>query len=138
MILLDEANYIADDRELYDSIVYSLATTNGRLIATSTPGSRESLFYLMCNDDESYGDFSRHHVTYLDALEPNGPLKQATLEKLERQMKEDPWRWKREMMAEFSEDEEAWLSYNLITSCVDPDLEYLTDEEIDAMPDIVR
>ncbi len=136
MIILDEANYIQDDKELYDAIVYSLATTNGRLIATSTPGSRDSLFYVMCNDDETFGDFSRHHVTYLGALEPNGPLKRSTLEKLERQMREDPWRWKREMMAEFSEDEEAWLSYSLITSCVDPELEYLTDEEIDSMPDI--
>src|SRR6266852_7592824 len=127
LLIVDEANYIEDDRALYDAIVYALATTNGRFIATSTPGTRDSLFYEMCMDDDLYGDFSRHHVSFHDALEPNGPLKKGILEKLERQMREDPWRWQREMLAEFSEDEEAWFSYNLIDSAVDDNLEYVKD-----------
>jgi hypothetical protein len=112
---------------LYDAVVFALGTTNGRFIATSTPGSRDSLFYEMCMDDDLYGDFSRHHVSFHDALEPGGPLKKGILEKLERQMREDPWRWQREMLAEFSEDEEAWFSYGLIDSAVDDHLEYVTD-----------
>ncbi len=127
LLLLDEANYIEDDRDLYDAVVYTLGTTNGRLIATSTPGTRDSLFYEMCMNDEEYGDFSRHHVSFHDALEPKGPLKQAILEKLERQMQGDPWRWQREMLAEFSEDEEAWFSYGLIDDAIDDDLEYVKD-----------
>src|SRR5713101_379271 len=127
LLIVDEANYIEDDRALYDAIVYALATTNGRFIATSTPGSRDSLFYEMCMDDDLYGDFSRHHVSFHDALEPGGPLKRGILEKLERQMREDPWRWQREMLAEFSEDEEAWFSYRLIDSAVDDHLEYVRD-----------
>ena len=127
LIIIDEAGYVEDDRDLYDAVVYALGTTNGRLIATSTPGSRDSLFYQMCMDDDLYGDFSRHHVSFHDALEPKGPLKKGILEKLERQMREDPWRWQREMEAEFSEDEEAWFSHGLITSCVDDDLEYVED-----------
>ncbi len=127
LLLLDEANYIEDDRDLYDAVVYTLGTTNGRLIATSTPGTRDSLFYEMCMNDEEYGDFSRHHVSFHDALEPKGPLKQAILEKLERQMQGDPWRWQREMLAEFSEDEEAWFSYGLIDDAVDDNLEYVKD-----------
>jgi hypothetical protein len=127
LLIIDEANYIEDDRALYDAVVFALGTTNGRFIATSTPGSRDSLFYEMCMDDDLYGDFSRHHVSFHDALEPNGPLKKAILEKLERQMKEDPWRWQREMLAEFSEDEEAYFSYSLIDSSVDDYLEYVKD-----------
>jgi Terminase large subunit, T4likevirus-type, N-terminal len=138
MVLLDEAGYVKDDRDLYDSVVYSLSTTNGRLIASSTPGSMNSLFYGMCTDDDLYRDYSRHHVTYLDALEPNGPLKKDTVEKLEFQMREDPFRWRREMLAEFAEDEESWLSYSLITSCIDPSLEYYTEEQIKSLPNIER
>ncbi len=123
----DEAGYIENDRDLYDAVVYALGTTNGRLIATSTPGTRDSLFYQMCSDDDLYGDFSRHHVSFHDALEPKGPLKKGILEKLERQMREDPSRWQREMEAEFAEDEEAVFSYGLITSCVDENLEYVED-----------
>src|SRR5437867_8085837 len=55
LVLLDEANYIEGDRDLYDAVVYTLGTTNGRLIATSTPGTRDSLFYEMCTNDEEYG-----------------------------------------------------------------------------------
>ncbi|HZY94027.1 MAG TPA: terminase family protein [Candidatus Bathyarchaeia archaeon] len=136
LVIFDESSYIQDAEELYDASVYSIATTRGRFIATSTPGSLDSLFYRFCTDDAQYGDFSRHHVSYVDALEPKGPLKLDTLEKLRRQCAEDPWRWRREMEAEFAEDEEAWLSMSLITSCVDPDLEYLSEEEIDALPNI--
>ena len=127
LILIDEMNYIEADRDLYDAVIYSLASTNGRFIATSTPGTRDSLFYEMCTNDEEYGDFSRHHISFHDALEPKGPLKKEILEKLERQMREDPSRWDREMLAEFSSDEEAWLSYRLIESCVDAELEYVPD-----------
>ena len=127
LLIIDEANYIEDDRALYDAVVFALGTTNGRFIATSTPGSRDSLFYEMCMDDDLYSDFSRHHVSFHDALEPGGPLKKGILEKLERQMREDPWRWQREMLAEFSEDEEAYFSYGLIDSAVDNHLEYVKD-----------
>ncbi len=127
LLIVDEASYIEDDRALYDAVVFALGTTNGRFIATSTPGSRDSLFYEMCMDDDLYGDFSRHHVSFHDALEPNGPLKKGILEKLERQMREDPWRWQREMLAEFSEDEEAYFGYGLIDNAIDDNLRYVKD-----------
>ncbi len=127
LLIVDEANYIEDDKALYDAVIYALATTNGRFIATSTPGTRDSLFHEMCTNDEEYGDFSRHHVSFHDALEPKGPLKRAIVEKLREQTREDPARWDREMLAEFSSDEEAWLSHALIESCVDDQLEYIPD-----------
>jgi hypothetical protein len=126
----DEFSYIKNDKELYEAAIFSLATTNGRFLATSTPGSRESMFYPMCTDDVNYGDFSRHHVSYLDALEPKGPLKLEILEKLKRQFSSDPWRWRREMEAEFADDQDSWLSMALITRCVDPKLEYIREGAI--------
>jgi len=126
----DEFSYVRDDRELYQAAVFTLATTNGRFLATSTPGSRDSLFYEMCTDDENYGNVSRHHVSYQDALEPNGPLKAEILEKLKQQLAMDPWRWRREMEAEFADDEDAWLSFELIKQCVDEKLEYISESDL--------
>ena len=130
LLFADEFSYIKNDKELYEAAVFSLATTNGRFLATSTPGSRESMFYAMCTDDVNYGDVSRHHVSYLDALEPKGPLKLEILEKLRRQFSSDPWRWRREMEAEFADDQDSWLSMALITRCVDPKLEYIREGAI--------
>jgi len=118
LIILDEAAFVRYDKELYDSTIYALTTTNGRFLALSTPGSRDTLFYEMCTNNEFYTEFSRHHVSYKNALEPNGPLKEKMVESLRIQMKEDPWRWQREMEAEFAEDEEAFFPLSLITRCV--------------------
>ena len=126
-VLTDELGYVRDDKELYDAVVFTLATTSGRFIATSTPGSRDSLFYAMCTDDGNFGDFSRHHVTYQNPREPNGPLKREILEKLKRQLATDPWRWRREMEAEFADDEDAWLSFELIRRCINQEFEYFDE-----------
>lgn len=129
-VYFDEFSYIREDKELYQAAIFTLATTNGRFLATSTPGSRDSLFYAMCTDDENYGNVSRHHVSYRDALEPNGPLKLEILEKLRQQLAVDPWRWRREMEAEFADDEDAWLSFELIRQCVDENLECISESTI--------
>lgn len=125
LLIMDEANYVEDDKALYDAVIYSLATTNGSFVATSTPGTRDSLFYQMCSNNDDYSDFSRHHVSFHDALEPKGPLRKAIVERLKKQMRGDPARWNREMLAEFADDEDVWLSMELIMSCVDPGLEPL-------------
>ncbi|MDH5754076.1 MAG: hypothetical protein OEY95_02555 [Candidatus Bathyarchaeota archaeon] len=51
-------------------------------------------------------------------MEPNGPLDEGTLEKIRRQFGDGPWRWKREMEAEWAEDETVWLPQSLITKCI--------------------
>jgi len=127
MVLVDELSFVLNDEDLYDAVVYMLGTTNGRFIAASTPGSRDSLFYKMCTDDRKFGNFSRHHVSWNEALEPNGPLKKQILDAIRAQMVEDPWRWQREMEAEFAVDEDAYFSYALIERSVDSQLE-LWDE----------
>ncbi len=129
-VYIDEFNYVRDDSDLYDAAIFTLGTTNGRFLATSTPGSRNSIFYAMCDpSNPAYPNVSRHHVSYKDALEPNGPLKKAILEQIRNQYeKTDPWRWTREMEAEFAEDEDSYLSMSTITGCIDQNLEPLSDQ----------
>ena len=113
----DEANFTPNDRDLYDSILFTLGTTDGKLACTSTPWNADSLFWKMCNH-EDFSDFARLHVTWEQALEPNGPLKRGILEKIRKQFGEDPARWRREMEAEWAEDENVWLPQSLIVACV--------------------
>jgi hypothetical protein len=113
----DEANFTPSDSDLYDAILFTLGTTNGKLVVTSTPWNTDSLFWKMCNHRD-YEDFARHHVTWQQAQEPNGPLKKTILDKIRKQFGEDPARWRREMEAEWAEDEDVWLSQSLIASCI--------------------
>jgi phage FluMu gp28-like protein len=117
IIWIEEANFVPNDEELYDAILFTLGTTNGKLIATSTPWNTDSLFWKMCNHKD-YSDFARSHVRWSDALEPNGPLKPAIVEKIKRQFGDDPQRWRREMEAEWAEDEDVWLAQSQIVACV--------------------
>jgi len=113
----DEGNFTPNDGDLYDAILFTLGTTDGKLACTSTPWNTDSLFWKMCNHKD-YSDFARLHVSWQQALEPNGPLKKGILEKIRKQFGEDPSRWRREMEAEWAEDEDVWLPQSLIVSCV--------------------
>ncbi len=113
----DETNFTSNDTDLYDSILFTLGTTDGKLVCTSTPFNTDSLFWKMCNHKD-YSDFARHHVSWQQAVEPNGPLKKGILDKIRKQFGEDPSRWRREMEAEWAEDENVWLPQSLIVACV--------------------
>jgi phage terminase large subunit-like protein len=125
----DEVNFTPDDEEMYDAIIFSLGTTRGRFLGTSTPWTADHIFYKMCTHPD-FEDYSRHHVTWREALEPNGPLSAQILEKIKKQYASDPHRWRREMEAEWAEDEDVWLPQSLITACIDPDLEYYDESEL--------
>ena len=45
----DEVNFTPNDEDLYDAILFTLGTTNGKLIASSTPFNTDALFWKMCN-----------------------------------------------------------------------------------------
>ncbi len=113
----DEVNFTANDEDLYDAILFTLGTTNGKLTASSTPFNTDALFWKMCNHKD-YADFGRLHFSWEKALEPDGPLKPAIIEKIKRQFGDDPARWRREMEAEWAEDEDVWLAQSLIVACV--------------------
>jgi hypothetical protein len=113
----DEANFTSCDEDLYDALLYTLGTTNGKLVASSTPFNTDSLFWRMCNH-KNFSDYARHHFSYQAALEPNGPLNPQMIERIRQQFGDDPARWRREMEAEWAEDEDVWLPQSLIVSCV--------------------
>ncbi len=123
LVYCDEMNFIRNDKELYDAFLFTIGTTGGTIIVSSTPGSRDSLFYKICHDP-SY-PFSRHHVTWKEALEPNGPLNEKVLGQIRKQLEGDTWRWMREMEAEFAENEESYFSLALITGATDENLSYI-------------
>jgi phage FluMu gp28-like protein len=130
MVVADEFAYVERDKELYDAIIFTLSTTNGPFFATSTPGSRDTLFYGMATDDEIFSDFSRHHVSYREALKPNGPIDPEFLDRIRKQYQTDPGRWRREMEAEFADDEDVYLPRELIESCVTDNIETFTREDV--------
>ena len=113
----DEFNFVANDQDLYDAILYTLATTNGKFVCSSTPWNTDSVFYKIFNH-KNFGEFKTSHVTFNQALSPNGPLSPKTLQSIKTQMGEDPSRWQREMMADWVEDDNVWLNQSLIASCI--------------------
>ncbi len=117
VVYCDEMNFVANDQELYDAILYTLTTTDGKFVCSSTPWNTDSVFYKIFNH-QNFGQFKTSHVTYEQALSPNGPLKPKIIEQIKTQMGDDPSRWQREMMAEWVEDDNVWLNQSLIASCI--------------------
>ncbi|MFQ5759275.1 MAG: terminase large subunit domain-containing protein, partial [Candidatus Bathyarchaeia archaeon] len=117
VVYWDEANHTPDDVDLWTAILFTISATGGKVLASSTPWNTDSIFYKMCKSEE-FSDFARSHVSWKQSMEPNGPLDKGTLDKIRKLFGEDPWRWKREMEAEWAEDETAWLSQALITKCI--------------------
>ena len=113
----DEMNFVANDHELYDAILYTLGTTDGKFVCSSTPWNTDSVFYKIFTQ-KNFSHFKTSHVTYEKALSPNGPLKSNIIQRIKEQMGDDPSRWKREMEAEWVEGDNVWLSQSLIASCI--------------------
>ncbi len=113
----DEMNFVANDQELYDAILYTLGTTDGKFVCSSTPWNTDSVFYKIFTH-KNFGEYKTSHVTINQALSPTGPLRPKTLESIKTQMGEDPSRWQREMMADWVEDDNVWLTQSLIASCI--------------------
>ncbi len=64
-VLADEAAFFKDDESIFYNILLPMfATTDGTLIASSTPWSQDSVFYKF-NHDPS---FSKHIATWRDAV----------------------------------------------------------------------
>jgi phage FluMu gp28-like protein len=124
VVYLMEANFIRDDEDLYTAVLFTLNTTNGYLIAESTPWNTDSVFYRMFNDP-AYSTFSKHRVPYTEALPPNGPLSPEVVGMIEAQLAGDPSRWRREMLCEWSEDLNVWLPTSLITLAQDSAIDYI-------------
>jgi phage FluMu gp28-like protein len=128
IVYCDEMNFIPNDEEMYDAISFTLATTNGKFVATSTPGSTDSIFWKIFHN-QAFEHFAKNHITYKQVLEQKGPITEEWFSKKRKEYEGNPWRWRREMEAEWAEDESVWLPQALITSCIDSQLEYVDFEQ---------
>ena len=122
-VYIMEANFIRDDMDLYTALLFTLNTTNGYLIAESTPWNTDSLFHRIYHD-QAYNNFSRHTVPYTAAIHPDGPLTPPIIDMIQTQLQGDQHRWRREMLCEWTEDQNTWLPTSLITLAQDSELEY--------------
>ena len=119
IVYCDEMNFIPNDEEMFDAVMWTLVTKrHGKFICSSTPWNTDSVFWRIWNEP-AFKHYVKSHITWREAVEPNGPLSRRMLEQLREQYKGDPWRWTREMEAEWSEDADHWLSQSLIAQCVD-------------------
>jgi phage FluMu gp28-like protein len=129
IVYCDEMNFIPNDEEMFDAIMWTLVTKkHGKFICSSTPWNSDSIFWRIWNE-EPFKDYAKTHITWREAQEPNGPLSQKMLEQIRLQYEGDHWRWVREMEAEWSEDIDHWLSQSLIASCVNSEVELVSMEE---------
>jgi phage FluMu gp28-like protein len=117
VVYADEFNFVANDQDLYDAILYTLGTTDGKFVCSSTPWHTDSVFYKIFNHKDFSG-FKTSHVTYERALFPNGPLKPNIIAQIKTQMGDDSSRWMREMQADWVEDDNVWLTQSLIACCI--------------------
>jgi len=122
-VYLMECNFIRDSYDLYTAILFTINTTNGYIIAESTPWNSDSVFYSIYHD-QAYSQFSTHTVPYTEALPPNGPLNTDIVEMIRTQLKGDSARWRREMLCQWTEDADTWLPTSLLTLAQDNDITY--------------
>lgn len=117
VVYCDEMNFIPNDVDLYDAILFTLGTTDGKFVCSSTPWTTDSVFWKIFNH-KNFSNFKRLHVSWEQAMAPKGPLKENIIAEIKKMFGEDQMRWRREMEAEWAEDENTWLSQSLIASCV--------------------
>jgi phage FluMu gp28-like protein len=120
-VLCDEAAFFRDDEIMFFNVLYPmLQTTDGSLITSSTPWGKNTVFYKFSQNP----DFSKHHITWEDVVDAK-LAKKSFIEEMRRSMPTD--RFRREFDAEFTEDETAFLSQDLITRCIDPNASFIPD-----------
>jgi len=116
-VICDEGAFFKDDDLVFYNVLYPmLATTDGTLIVSSTPWSKDSVFYRMCQSK----DFSPHVATQAKVVQ-SGLIKQSFIDEMRAQLPAE--RFQREFEAEFVEDVDAWLTQSLIVSCIDSNLQ---------------
>jgi phage FluMu gp28-like protein len=121
-VLVDESAFIKDDETIFYNVLFPmLQAKNGKLIASSTPWAKDSVFYKFTEDPI----FSKHKVTIDEVIEAKLTTKEFIEEMRQRTPSE---RFRREYLAEFVEDELSYFSQKLLTSCIDSELAPITDD----------
>jgi len=120
-VLCDESAFFREDELIFFNVLYPmLQTSDGTLIASSTPWGKDTVFFKFSQNP----DFSKHHITWRDVVKA-GLAKESFIEEMRREMPTE--RFRREFEAEFVEDELAYLSQDMITRCINPVATLLPD-----------
>jgi phage FluMu gp28-like protein len=115
-VITDESAFFKEDELVFYSVLYPmLSTTDGILIASSTPWGKKSVFYRFCQSP----DFKKYVVTCEDALR-SGLGTQKGIDDTKALIPLE--RFQCEYMAEFIEDVDTWLTQSLIVNCIDSQL----------------
>lgn len=121
-VVTDEAAFFREDELVFYSVLFPmLQNTQGTLIASSTPWGKDSAFYKFTQDPA----FSKHRVKIDEVIDAKLTTKEFIDEMQQRTPSE---RFRREYLAEFVEDEQSYFNQNLITQCIDSELEPITDD----------
>lgn len=117
LLILDETDYISEEAF---AAVYPLVATNSntKLLQASTPSGRRTYFYSWCNDP----GFKEFHRRYQDVKEVYDPDQD-----IEFQRTLDKEKYQREVLAEFTVQEDAVFKNELIDK-------QLQDYEFDTFP----
>jgi len=125
-VITDESAFFKDDQLVFYNVLYPmLSTTDGTLIASSTPWSKDSVYYRMCQAPE----FSKHVITCEEVVKA-GLIKQSFIDEMRAKLPDS--RFKAEFEAMFISDETSWLSQGLITQCLDTNLDddWVKEDEV--------
>jgi len=121
-VLVDEAAFIRDDQTIFYNVLFPmLQTTDGILIASSTPWAKDSVFYKFTQEPT----FSKHYVKIGEVVQA-GLTTQAFIDEMKQRTPSE--RFRREYLAEFVEDEFAYFNQKLITQCIVSELAPITDD----------
>jgi len=128
-VLIDEAAFFRDDEVIFYNVLYPMmATTDGTLIASSTPWGKDTVFYKINSHPEISKGWSKHYVPWQACVKPNGPIEPSFIEEVRKVTPIE--RFRREYDAEFVEDEDSYFPQDLITKCIDPDLAMIDESAI--------
>ncbi len=114
LLVVDEACYT--DPRLYFSALPMVATSNGTVVALSTPAARVGWFYDAWTGDEPW---SKTRVTALDC--PRIPAE--FVDRMRRTLPD--WAFRRDFLAEFTSSDAAAFPGSLVEDALDDELEIL-------------
>jgi phage FluMu gp28-like protein len=121
-VLTDESAFFREDELVFYSVLFPmLQTTQGTLIASSTPWGKDSVFYKFTQDPA----FHRQWVKINEVVEAKLTT-QAFVDEMRQRTPSE--RFRREYLAEFVEDELAYFTQKLIAQCVDSELAPITND----------
>ncbi len=113
-LILDEFAHHQDNRAIWTALFPVISRRDLKLRVISTPNGKGDKFYEIMTDPDS--PFSRHVVTIYDAVADG---LDRDIEELRRGIG-DPVAWRQEFCCEFIDEASAWLPYDLIDACEEP------------------